>query len=95
MPKGITNKPNTANIIVICPNSTPTLNDIIDRANLFLGNPISFNELAKPSPWINPNKNTNKIRQTFSSFNSKFSIATNKIDSAIMGSTIALGATIK
>lgn len=79
--------------MVICPNSTPTLNEIIETANLFLGKPISFSELAKPNPCINPNKNTNKIRQGFSSLNSKFSIATNKIDSAMMGSTIAGGAT--
>lgn len=84
----------TKSIMLICPNSTPTLNDRIDVANLFRGKPISFKELAKPIPWINPNKNTNPILQGLSSAINIFSTATKSIDKAIIGSTTALGATI-
>ena len=65
---------------VICPNSTPKLKDNMERPNLFRGNPISFNALAKPIPCINPNMNTMMIRQAFNSVSKIFSIATNKMD---------------
>jgi len=58
------------------------------------GKPISFSELANPIPCTRPNKNTSKILQGFSFVKSMFSNATNKMESAIIGSTTALGATI-
>ena len=87
-------KQNTARIMAICPSSTPTLNDSIEVKNLLRGNPISLSELAKPKPCIKPNEKTSAIRQGLSSVISIFSMATNKIDKAIIGSTTALGAMI-
>ena len=92
---GITANANTVSITVICPNSTPTLKLNIDKKNLFPGKPISFNALAKPIPCINPNIKTISMRHGLSLVINKFSMAINKIDNAIMGSTTAPGATIK
>ena len=66
----------------------------MDKKNLSRGKPISFNELANPMPCISPNINTKKIRHALSFAINKFSMATNKMDKAITGSTTALGATI-
>ena len=49
-PNGIIMRANTASITATCPSSTPILKDKIEVKNLFLGNPISFNALAKPIP---------------------------------------------
>src|SRR5439155_9387129 len=58
------------------------------------GNPISFNALAKPIPWIRPNIKTIRILQGFNSENKIFSTATKHIDRAMMGSVIAEETTI-
>ena len=87
-------KPNTNRMMVICPNSTPTLKLNIDKKNLSLGKPISFNELANPKPCTRPNANTSSMRQALRFAINIFSTAINTIDKAIMGSTTAPGATI-
>ena len=81
-------------MIITWQTSTPALNIKIEVKNLLGGNPISFNELAKPNPCTNPNKKTNNMRQGFSSLSMIFSIATKTMDKAMMGSTISDGATM-
>jgi len=74
--------------MVICPNSTPKLNDISASQKLFDGRPISFNALAKPIPWIIPKKKIIINRQAFTLLWTIFSIDAKRIDKAIRGSTI-------
>ena len=77
---------------VIWPTSTPILKDKSDVKNWFFGIPISFSAFAKPSPWINPKPNIKTNLHGFILSWTMFSIAVNKIDKAIKGSTIlALG----
>ena len=62
--------------------------------NLPGGKPISFKELAKPSPCIKPKEKTSRMRQGFNSVSIIFSTATKTMDNAIIGSIKGLGATM-
>ena len=81
-------------MIITWQTSTPTLNMSMEVKNLLGGKPISFNELAKPIPCINPNRKTSNIRQGFNSLRMIFSTATKTIDNAMIGSTTGGGATM-
>ena len=87
------NSEKTAAITAICPSSTPILKERMDVKNFPLGRPISFNELAKPIPWIRPKRKTSNKRQAFNLLIRIFSTETKTIDNAIIGSTIGLGTT--
>src|ERR1700733_9265393 len=91
---GMMKNRNTDKITMICPISTPALNERIEVKNLFLGKPISFSELAKPIPCIRPNIKTIRTRHGFNWVNNIFSTATNKMEREMIGSTTAPGAMI-
>ncbi len=77
-------------MMLIWANSTPKLKEIKDNKKLFWSIPVSFNALAKPNPWINPNINTiSKLYFMLGVFTIFWS-AVIKIENAIKGSTIAL-----
>ena len=76
--------------MVICPNSTPILNDKSEDKNWFFGNPISLKAFANPKPWINPNPKINAIRQGFILSWTIFSMAVKSIETATTGKILIL-----
>ena len=64
LPLSIDNNGNIIRRTIICPNSTPILNDKIwDRDKLIFDSiATSCNFVDKPKPWIKPNINTIKIK---------------------------------
>ena len=69
--------------MVICPSSTPILNEIRDVTNWSLGRPKIFSALAKPIPWISPKQKIIPNRQGLTFWLTIFSIAVKSMDKAM------------